>query len=172
MVRLYRTFTNCIFTGGIRCVGYLYATSGWFNRREPPRTFSNHFSTEKVRCVEVFCMSSGWFDYTEPSDLHRGNKVCRVPIRYFRVVQPQRTSSNLFEPLQCRESKVCRGLSHEFGVVRLYRTVSNCIFTGGTRCVGTYTLVPTQRTSLNLLEPLQCRESKVCRCLSHEFGVV
>ena len=147
------------------------------------------------------------------------------------MVQPQRTSSNLLEPLQCRGSKVSRGLSHEFGVVRLYRT---CIFTGGTRCVGylctssgwfnrskpprtflshfnaekarcvevfrmcsgwfDYTepfltasshgeqgvwvpihyfrVVQPQRTSSNLLEPLQCRESKVCRGLSHEFGMV
>ena len=69
-------------------------------------------------------MSSGWFDDTEPSRTasSQGERVCRVPMRYFRVVQPQRTSLNLLEPLQCRESKVCRGLSHEFGVVRLYHT--------------------------------------------------
>ena len=67
VVRLYRTFSNRLFTGGTGCVGYLCATSGWFNRSEPPRTFSNHFSEEKARCVEVFRMSSGWFDYTEPS---------------------------------------------------------------------------------------------------------
>ena len=54
-----------------------------------------------------------------------------VPIHLFQVVQPQRTSSNLFEPLQCRGSKVCIGISHEFGVVRLYRTFSNHIFTRG-----------------------------------------
>ena len=29
---------------------------------------------------------------------------------FFRVVQSPRTSSNLLEPLQCRESKVCRSL--------------------------------------------------------------
>ena len=52
------------------------------------------------------------------------------------MVQPQRTSSNLFVPLECRESKVCIGLSHEFGVVRLYQTFSNHIFTRGSRCVG------------------------------------
>ena len=57
VVRLYRTFSNRIFTG------YLYASSGLFNRSEPPRTFSNNFSAEKARCVEVFRMSSGWFDY-------------------------------------------------------------------------------------------------------------
>ena len=64
------------------------------------------------------------------------------------MAQPHRTSSNLLEPLQCRDSKVCRGLLHEFGVVRLYRT---CLLTGGTG---------------------QCRESKVCRGLSHAFAVV
>ena len=31
---------------------------------------------------------------------------------------------------------MCRGLSHEFGVVRLYRTFSNHIFIRGSRCVG------------------------------------
>ena len=38
------------------------------------------------------------------------SKMCRVPVHCFRVVQPPRTSSNLLEPLQCRESKVCRSL--------------------------------------------------------------
>ena len=65
--------------------------------------------------------------------LHRENRDCTVLMLYFWMVQPQRTSSNLLEPLQCRDSKVCRGLSHEFGVVRLYRT---CLLTGGTGCVG------------------------------------
>ena len=55
--------------------------------------------------------------------------VHRVPVHCFRVVQPPRTSSNLLEPLQCRERKVCRSL-------RLYRTFSNLIFTVGTSCVG------------------------------------
>ena len=64
--------------------------------------------------------------------LHQGIKVCSVPIHLLQVVQPQQTSSNLFEPLQCRESKVCIGLSHGFGV---YRTFSNHIFTRESRCV-------------------------------------
>ena len=45
-----------------------------------------------------------------------------------------RTSSNLPEPHHYRDSKVCRVLSHEFGVVRLYRTFY--IVTGETRCAG------------------------------------
>ena len=48
-----------------------------------------------------------------------------------------RTSSNLLEPHHCKDSKVCRVLSHEFGVVRLYRTFSNYIFTGEARCLCT-----------------------------------
>ena len=52
MVRLYRTFSNLIFTVVTRCVGYLYTVSEWFNPLEPPRTFSNHFSAEKERCVK------------------------------------------------------------------------------------------------------------------------
>ena len=95
MVRLYRTFSNLIFTVGTRCVGYLYTR--WLNPLEPPRNFSNHFSAEKERCVEVFDV--------------------------------------------------------KFGVVRLYRTFSNLIFTVVTRCVGyLYTVSEKVRTSSNLLE--------------------
>ena len=47
-----------------------------------------------------------------------------------------RISSNLLELHHCRESKVCRVLSHEFGLVRLYRTFSNYIFRGEAICAG------------------------------------
>ena len=50
------------------------------------------------------------------------------------MVQAHRTSSNLLEPHHYRDSKVCRVLSHEFGVVRLHRTFSIYIVTGETRC--------------------------------------
>ena len=52
------------------------------------------------------------------------------------MVQAQRTSSNLLEPQHLRASKVWRGLSHEFGVVRLYRTFSSYSSAGETRCAG------------------------------------
>ena len=48
-------------------------------------------------------------------------------MHWFRVVQADRTSSNLLELHHCRESKVCRVLLHEFGVVP--RTFSNHIIT-------------------------------------------
>ena len=54
----------------------------------------------------------------------------------FGVVQAHRTSSNLPEPHHYRDSKVCRVLSHEIGVVRLYRTFSIYIVTGETRSAG------------------------------------
>ena len=59
-----------------------------------------------------------------------------------RIVLPAclRVLSNLLEPQHRRDSKVCRVLPQAFGVVRLYRTCSNYIFTGETRfagCLGT-----------------------------------
>ena len=52
------------------------------------------------------------------------------------MVQAQRTAANLHEPLHHRASKVCRGFSQEFGVVRLYRTFSLYSVTGETRSAG------------------------------------
>ena len=49
------------------------------------------------------------------------------------MVQAHRTSSNLLKPHHDRASRLCRGLSYEFGVVRLSRTY---LFTGETRCAG------------------------------------
>ena len=124
VVRLYRTFSNYIFTGESRCSGCLCTSSGWFKcieLLEPPRTFSNHIIAQIARCVEFFHMSSGWFHYTEPSlttSLHGNQGVWRGAYAYalVRGVQTHRTSSN---PLHRRDNKVCTVLSHEFGVVRL-----------------------------------------------------
>ena len=66
-------------------------------------------------------------------------------VHLFGVVQAHRTSSNLLEPHHYKDSKVCRVLSHEFGVVRLYRTFSIYIVT---------------------------EDNKVCRVFMHLFGVV
>ena len=52
------------------------------------------------------------------------------------MVQAPRTSSNLLEPQHRRDCKVCRVFSHEFGMVRLYRTFFNYLVTGETRCAG------------------------------------
>ena len=121
----------------------------------------------------VYHMRSRWFDYTETfrTASSQGDQgvVCSVPIHLFQVVQPQRTSSNLFEPLQCRESKVCIGLSHEFGVVRLYRTFSNHIFTRGSRCrapIHYFWAVELQRTSSNFRTTLVQRKQCMYGCLT------
>ena len=149
----------------------------------------------------------------------------------FGVVEAHRTSSNLPEPHHYRDSKVCRVLLHEFGVVRLYQTFSIYIVTGATRyagclcsssgwfkhieprrtfpnhiiteiakCVefyhmssgwfdhtklslstslqgkqgvqGAYALVRGGSSTSNLIESHHYRDSKVCRVLPHEFGVV
>ena len=73
-------------------------------------------------------MSSGWFDYTELS-LTTSLQGKQGVQGAYGVVQVHRTSSNLLELHYCRDSKVCGVLLHEFGVVRLYRTLSNYIFT-------------------------------------------
>ena len=115
--------------------------------------------------------------------LYRGNKVCRVLMHLFGVVQAHRTSSNLLEPHHYRDSKVFRVFSHEFGVVRLHRTFSVHIVAGETiylhryrgnkvcrvlcTCSGRF-----KHIESNLLEPHHYKDSKVCRVLSHQFGVV
>ena len=60
-------------------------------------------------------MSLGWFDCTEPS-------LC--------------TLLHGKQGVQGAYAKVWRGLSHKFGVVRLYRTFSIYIVTGETRSAG------------------------------------
>ena len=72
------------------------------------RTFSIYIVTGETRSAGCLCNSSGWFKHIEP---HR-------------------------TPQHHRDSKVWRGLSHEFGVVRLYRTFSIYITAGETRCAG------------------------------------
>ena len=81
-------------------------------------------------------MSSGWFDCTEPSltTFLEGKQF--VQDAYALVRGVHRTSSNLLELHHCRESKVCRVLSHEFGLVRLNRTFSNYIFRREAICAG------------------------------------
>ena len=54
-------------------------------------------------------------------------------------------------------------------MVRLYRTFSIYSFAG---VQGAYALVRGGSSTSNLIEPLHHRDSKVCRGLSQEFGVV
>ena len=61
--------------------------------------------------------------------------MCKVSFTRVQGGSTIRISSNLLEPHHCRDSKVCRVLSHEFVVVRLYQNFSNYIFTGEARCV-------------------------------------
>ena len=57
-------------------------------------------------------------------------------------------------------------------MVRLYQTFSIYIVTGATRYAGCCALVRGVSSTSNLLEPHHYKDSKVCRGLSHEFGVV
>ena len=97
VVRLYRTFTNYIFTVEARCAGCLCTRSGWFKHVEPPRTFSSHIIAEMARCVEFFHMSSGWFGSTELSrttSLYGKQGVQGA----FALGRRSSTTSNLLEP--------------------------------------------------------------------------
>ena len=148
VVRPYRTFSVYIVTGETRSAGCLCTSSGWFKHIEPHRIFSNHIITEIARCVEFCHMSSGWFDCTEPSlsTSLQGQQGMQGVVHLFGVVQAHRTSSNLLEPHHYKDSKVCRVLSHEFGVVRLYPTFSIYIVTA-------YALVRGGSSTSNLIEP-------------------
>ena len=96
---------------------------------ESPRTFSNHIITKIARYVAFCHMSSGWFDCTEPS--------LSTSLKWKQGVQgAYGLVSNLLEPHHYSDSKVFRVLSHEFGVVRPYRTFSIYIATGETRSAG------------------------------------
>ena len=68
-----------------------------------------------------------------------------------------------------RDSKVWRRLSHEFGVVRLYRTFSIYIVAGETRCAVCLSL---SSGWFKHIEPLHYRDSKLWRVFIQEFGVV
>ena len=120
-------------------------------------------------------MSSGWFDCTEPS-LSTSLQGKQGVQGAYALVRGGSSTSNLLEPHHYRDSKVFRVLSHEFGVVRLYRTFSIYIVAGETRCAGCLCTCSGCFkhivTSSNLPEPHHYRDSKVCRVLSHEFGVV
>ena len=80
-------------------------------------------------------MSSGWFNCTEPS-LTTSLQGKQGVQGACALVRGGSSASNLLEPHHRRDNKVYRFLSHEFGVVRLYRTFSNYIFTGEARCAG------------------------------------
>ena len=91
------------------------------------------------------------------------------------MVQVHRTSSNLLEPHHDRDSKVCRVLPHEFGVVRLCRTFSNLSLHRKQGVQGAYALVRGGSSTFSLLEPSRTFSNhiiaEIARCV-HEFGVV
>ena len=146
---MYRTFSMYIVTGETRSAGCLCNSSGWFKHIKPHRTYSNHHNiTEIARCGEVCHMSSMCLNHPELVHKHPAHLVSH------------RTSSNLHEPHHHRNSKVCRGLSHEFGVVRLYRTFTMYIVTGEQGVQGAYAIVRGGSSTSNLIEPTRTTTSQ------------
>ena len=111
---------------------------------EPPRTHVTKLYTLCYLCYDVVREGSMRFDVLEPPRTHVTklytpyylcNDVVREGSTRFDVLEPPRTSAQL-ESHHYRDSKVFRVVSHEFGVVRLYRTFSIYIVAGETRCAG------------------------------------
>ena len=84
----------------------------------------------------MLCTCSGWFKHIEPPRTFSNHIITKIA----RCVEFCHMSSGWFDALvrgdHYRDSKVCRVLSHEFRVVRLYRTFSIYIVTGETRYAG------------------------------------
>ena len=105
-------------------------------------------------------MSSAWFASTETSLTtslpgKQGVQGARA------LVRGGSSASNLLEPSRTtRASKLCRVLPHEFGVVRLYRTVSMNSFPGETSVQGASALVWSGSSVSNLLEPSRTTASQ------------
>ena len=106
VVRLYRTFSNYIFTGETRCAGCLCTSFRWVKRIEPPRTFSNKITAQTARCVEFFHMSSGWFDSTELS-LTTSLQGKQGVQGAYALVRGGSSTSNLLEPSRTASSQRC-----------------------------------------------------------------
>ena len=93
---------------------------------------STHFFISAMMWFEKVQRCSMRLNYTELVQNHPAHLASPLNM----LVQADCNSSNLLEPQHHRDSKVWRGLSHEFGVVRLYRTFSIYITAGETRCAG------------------------------------
>ena len=136
VVRLERTFSNYMSSG---VQGAIYTSWMRFKHIEPSRTTCSLHTLAEVRC----CTSSGWFKHIEP---HR-----------------------TFSKHIITEIAECKVLSHEFRVVRPpHRTFSTHSSEQLARCVE-FCLMSSRW--IGLLKPHDFRESKVCRVLSHKFGV-
>ena len=76
----------------------------YFSKRQMHRTFSNVLETQYCK---VLNKSSGWFDFTEP---HLNTSLKGHSSGALILSKP-------LEPHYYRDSKVCRVLKHQFGVV-------------------------------------------------------
>ena len=98
-------------------------------------------------------MSSGWFDCTEPS-LSTSLQVQQGMQGVVHLFGVQRIFSNLLEPHHYKDSKVCRVLSHEFGVDCTEPSLSTSL-QGTQGMQGAYALVRGGSSTSNLVESFQ-----------------
>ena len=81
------------------------------------------------------------------------------------MVQVHRTSSNHFEPHYCRDIKVCKVLTHVFGVVRLHWTFSKYTLMWQRKCAAC--LCP----SLRCIEPLRTCSNHIVAEIARFFSM-
>ena len=116
---LYRTFSNYNITG---CVKFCHEFG-------VVRLYRTYIVVGETRCAGCLCTGSGWFKHTEPLRTF-SNYILTEIARYIEFFY---MSSGWFD-----WTEPSLTLSHEFGVVRLYRTFSDYIFTGDRRSAGCY----------------------------------
>ena len=92
--------------------------------RQMHRPFSNVLETQYCKVLDK---SSGWFDFTEP---HLNTSLKDLAHQSSGAL----ILSKPLEPHDYRDSKVCRVLKHQFGVVQHYRTFTRHTIKGEARC--------------------------------------
>ena len=175
VVQAHRTSSNLLKMNALRESEVCRVFSPTFRVFQAHRTSSNLLRRNDIRESEVCTVLSQWFKHIE---LHRTSSKGIIVGRVRNFIEPtHRTSSNLLEPQHHRDSKVWRGLSHEVGVVRLYRTFSIYLVTGETRSAGClsnssgwFKHIEPQRTYSNHIITEIARCGEVCHMRSGWFA--
>ena len=122
--------------------------------RFTPRSFSNDIIAEIARYVGF----KHQFGVVQPS-LSTSLKAKQNVHQAYALVQGSSSQSNLLKPswttLYNRNINVCSVFSHEFGVVRFFRTSSTFILKGMQDKHGSCALVLDGSSASNLLEPFR-----------------
>ena len=127
---------------------------------EAPRVL--HFSAFIIIVVERVSL------FLDLVYIRSETKLLRYAFTKLHIIHRLYVYTLVFEPQHHRASKVWRGLSQEFGVVRLYRTFSSYSSAGETRCAG---CLCTSSGWFKHIEPHRTYSNhnitKLARCVGH-----